>query len=158
METIINCWSNWLSSAHSSVVVEAALIAKRRRMLNLILFAIGLVIFIRWALKPEPAPIRHIYSEKGKWYYLKFVAFYIIITLRKVFLSSVNISAPHNLRLNSFRENYSISGRIDEHETPVPIKQVKSVTDWNPSMTFPPWNVLRLYQIIQRSVVSLASD
>lgn len=52
-------------------------------MLNLIVFTIGLVVFIRWALKPEPAPINHIYSEKGKWYYLKFAAFYLIITFRQ---------------------------------------------------------------------------
>ncbi len=43
---------------------------------------IGLV--IKWLLKPEPSPIFGIYSQPGKFYYLKFVAFYLLVTLRKV--------------------------------------------------------------------------
>ena len=114
-------------------------------MLNLIVFTIGLVVFIRWALKPEPAPINHIYSEKGKWYYLKFAAFYLIITFRQVFLIFF-----HNLGKLILTSISIISGKIDEPVTLVLIKRAKLAMESNPNTTLLLWNVLRLYQTIQR--------
>ncbi|KAK4021997.1 uncharacterized protein LOC116919103 [Daphnia magna] len=52
-------------------------------MFSVILTVGFIALVIRWILKPEPSPIFGIYSQPGKFYYLKFAAFYLLFTLRK---------------------------------------------------------------------------
>ena len=51
---------------------------------------IGLVVavwlLLRWLLKAEPASVCGIYSRPGKFYYIKFVCFYLLVNLRQVYI------------------------------------------------------------------------
>ena len=52
-------------------------------MLTYIIIAIPTLFILKALLSSDPSPIFGIYSQKGKWYTLKYWAFYILFTLRK---------------------------------------------------------------------------
>lgn len=57
-------------------------------MLVLITLSFFIVLCFKWLLKPEPAPVFSIYSQPGRFYYIKYICFYLLFSLRKVRLNS----------------------------------------------------------------------
>lgn len=46
---------------------------------------VGIVALVmRWLLTPDPAPIYNVYSQRGKFYHLKYMFFYMVMYLRQV--------------------------------------------------------------------------
>jgi hypothetical protein len=70
---------------HGTKTVYGEPFLKTVRRMIITILVVGLIaLVIKWILKPEPSPIFGIYSQPGKFYYLKFAAFYLLVTLRKV--------------------------------------------------------------------------
>lgn len=55
-------------------------------MFVLLLVTVSTALLLKWLLKPEPSPIFSIYSQPGRFYYLKYAFFYLLFSLRKVFV------------------------------------------------------------------------
>lgn len=73
-------WKLKLETVYSRLTSQA----RASNMLLTSILALGLIGLVILILKPEPSPIFGIYSRPGKFYYLKFAAFYLLFSFRKV--------------------------------------------------------------------------
>lgn len=101
-------------------------------------------LLIRWILRQDPAPIFGIYSQPGKFYYIKFVFFYLTFTLRKVFflLNWINYYII---------KYYVNSGKIIKGERKGRLKLINRLEmAFHPSTILQRWNASSHYLIIPR--------
>lgn len=106
------------------------------------LLVIGWGVFMRWLLSPnERKSIYGVYSQPGKYYYVKFIFFYLLVNFRQVKELSIGSHCDYN--------SFFHSGEVNKQET-VQRKPKLLDTERNPSMTFLLWKACSSFQAILR--------